>query len=373
MSWLLSCLVFVAGARLATFSLYVDTSASDALCGSVFLDFRIVSVHSGVFWLLVACLAFELKRVASKLGCFGMMSVKIKVSFCLALFAAVSVLASLKRLVLRVGLSIRGATSKRNATWLILPVVICLSQRLSHACAREIFEISSLLDRSLQCGLKRGIPSSGESSARVDSSLPFVHNAVAPTIEWSGEVLGSLATGRVTLRPRPRSGRDYAEFKASQYAEEKKLTRIPLSGKRLSDRRAQVPWKGARRGWRGAPSVPGPVAPRGAVASRVVWECSPNRASQRVLENCREETRMGAGDASRSDVERRKPVRPIDSGVDRVRIECRWPKPGLLICPWEYAVAGFDRGWQRRSRHGRAFGTLRGSCTGLRAPLIRPS
>jgi hypothetical protein len=26
------------------------------------------------------------------------------------------------------------AASKRNATWLILPVVICLSQRLSHAC-----------------------------------------------------------------------------------------------------------------------------------------------------------------------------------------------------------------------------------------------
>jgi hypothetical protein len=26
------------------------------------------------------------------------------------------------------------STSKRNATWLILPVVICLSQRLSHAC-----------------------------------------------------------------------------------------------------------------------------------------------------------------------------------------------------------------------------------------------
>ncbi|GJR11303.1 hypothetical protein Tco_0793955 [Tanacetum coccineum] len=43
----------------------------------------------------------------------------------------ISVIASLKRLVLRVGLSIRGATSKRNATWLILPVVICLSQRLA--------------------------------------------------------------------------------------------------------------------------------------------------------------------------------------------------------------------------------------------------
>ena len=27
-----------------------------------------------------------------------------------------------------------GRTSSRNATWLILPVVICLSQRLSHAC-----------------------------------------------------------------------------------------------------------------------------------------------------------------------------------------------------------------------------------------------
>lgn len=29
---------------------------------------------------------------------------------------------------------VRLATSRRNATWLILPVVICLSQRLSHAC-----------------------------------------------------------------------------------------------------------------------------------------------------------------------------------------------------------------------------------------------
>src|SRR5215216_3277685 len=46
-----------------------------------------------------------------------------------------SVLASPKRLpaMLRLVLS-WWATSKRNATWLILPVVICLSQRLSHAC-----------------------------------------------------------------------------------------------------------------------------------------------------------------------------------------------------------------------------------------------
>lgn len=27
-----------------------------------------------------------------------------------------------------------GGVGERNATWLILPVVICLSQRLSHAC-----------------------------------------------------------------------------------------------------------------------------------------------------------------------------------------------------------------------------------------------
>ncbi|GJV47143.1 hypothetical protein Tco_1437355 [Tanacetum coccineum] len=56
----------------------------------------------------------------------------------------ISVLASLKRLVLRVGLSIRGATSKRNATWLILPVVICLSQRLSHACGDKIIGFRSI-------------------------------------------------------------------------------------------------------------------------------------------------------------------------------------------------------------------------------------
>ena len=32
------------------------------------------------------------------------------------------------------GVGRRAVTSCRNATWLILPVVICLSQRLSHAC-----------------------------------------------------------------------------------------------------------------------------------------------------------------------------------------------------------------------------------------------
>uniref|UniRef100_M1DS60 Uncharacterized protein n=1 Tax=Solanum tuberosum TaxID=4113 RepID=M1DS60_SOLTU len=36
----------------------------------------------------------------------------------------------------------RRAASLRNATWLILPVVICLSQRLSHACVRRDYPLS---------------------------------------------------------------------------------------------------------------------------------------------------------------------------------------------------------------------------------------
>ncbi|KAM7460338.1 hypothetical protein LguiB_036303 [Lonicera macranthoides] len=71
---------------------------------------------------------------------------------------------------------------------------------------------------------------------------------------------------------------------------------------------------------------------------------------------------MGAGDAPRSDVERREPVRPIDSGRGPVRLERR-PKPGLLICPRRRRRP--DRGWQRAPSR-RAFGHLR-------APWHRPA
>ncbi|CAF2372503.1 unnamed protein product, partial [Brassica napus] len=56
----------------------------------------------------------------------------------------------------------------------------------------------------------------------------------------------------------------------------------PQSGEASSATdRAQVPWKGAPEGE--SPSCPDPVAPRGAVStSRVVWECSPNRAVNSV-------------------------------------------------------------------------------------------
>ena len=52
---------------------------------------------------------------------------------------------------------------------------------------------------------------------------------------------------------------------------------------------------------------------------------------------------MGAGDAPRSDVERREPVRRSARGVDR-RGSWRRPKPGPLIRPWRRRR--LDRGIQ---------------------------
>ncbi|GJT90870.1 hypothetical protein Tco_1079715 [Tanacetum coccineum] len=104
----------------------------------------------------------------------------------------ISVLASLKRLVLRVGLSIRGATSKRNATWLILPVVICLSQRLSHAC----------VIKKLVVGLWVG--SAGPPYGVHRFTRPFCRRC-APGLNWLGR-----ASGAVTLKKLECSKQAYA-------------------------------------------------------------------------------------------------------------------------------------------------------------------
>ncbi|KAI3674912.1 hypothetical protein L2E82_51859 [Cichorium intybus] len=71
---------------------------------------------------------------------------------------------------------------------------------------------------------------------------------------------------------------------------------------------------------------------------------------------------MGAGDASRSDVERRKPVRRSTRGVDRCGL-VRRPKPELSIGSWR--CRRVDRGWQHAPslRY-----TLRAPGTGLWAP-----
>ncbi|GJZ26433.1 retrovirus-related pol polyprotein from transposon TNT 1-94 [Tanacetum coccineum] len=104
----------------------------------------------------------------------------------------ISVFASLKRLVLRVGLSIRGATSKRNATWLILPVVICLSQRLSHAC----------VIKKLVVGLWVG--SAGPPYGVHRFTRPFCRRC-APGLNWLGR-----ASGAVTLKKLECSKQAYA-------------------------------------------------------------------------------------------------------------------------------------------------------------------
>src|SRR5262249_11324734 len=73
---------------------------------------------------------------------------------------------------------------------------------------------------------------------------------------------------------------------------------------------------------------------------------------------------MGAGDALRSDVERREPVRQSARGVDRRGLQWR-PKPGPSTRPWKCRQC--DRGWQREP-YRRASGHVRAPVVGLRAP-----
>ncbi|GJS24980.1 hypothetical protein Tco_0453612 [Tanacetum coccineum] len=228
MSWLRSCFGLLPVACLAICSLFVDTSArNDAwlLMLVYFPDFRIVQCILGSFWLLVACLVFEPNGWLQVGMASGMTSVKLCDKACIALSVLrvycveylmnallgllytehivgmdltilvcplISVLASLKRLVLRVGLSIRGATSKRNATWLILSVVICLSQRLSHAC----------VIKKLVVGLWVG--SAGPPYGVHRFTRPFCRRC-APGLNWLGR-----ASGAVTLKKLECSKQAYA-------------------------------------------------------------------------------------------------------------------------------------------------------------------
>ncbi|KAK9050042.1 hypothetical protein SSX86_011727 [Deinandra increscens subsp. villosa] len=82
--------------------------------------------------------------------------------------------------------------SKRIATWLILPVVICLSQRLSHAC----------VIKKLVVGLWVG--SAGPPSGVHRFTRPFCRR-YAPSLNWPGR-----ASGVVTLKKLECSKQAYA-------------------------------------------------------------------------------------------------------------------------------------------------------------------
>ncbi|WZZ15058.1 hypothetical protein YC2023_108147 [Brassica napus] len=78
-----------------------------------------------------------------------------------------------------------------NATWLILPVVICLSQRLSHAC-------DPLEGKS-------GASSRGNSSSNSHRSACLFCRRYAPGLNWPGR-----ASGAVTLKKLECSKQAYA-------------------------------------------------------------------------------------------------------------------------------------------------------------------
>ncbi|KAI9070559.1 hypothetical protein K1719_047473 [Acacia pycnantha] len=109
----------------------------------------------------------------------------------------------------------RGAASPRNATWLILPVVICLSQRLSHACGSipEREPEKRLPHPRKAAARKLPNPDTGSwTLGWVDRSASGVHRSArpfcrrcAPGLNWPGR-----ASGAVTLKKLECSKQAYA-------------------------------------------------------------------------------------------------------------------------------------------------------------------
>ncbi|KAG9438339.1 hypothetical protein H6P81_021711 [Aristolochia fimbriata] len=84
------------------------------------------------------------------------------------------------------------AVSREDATWLILPVVICLSQRLSHACVIKKLVVGPWVG---SIGPPRGVHR---------STRPF-YRRCAPGLNWPGR-----ASGAVTLKKLECSKQAYA-------------------------------------------------------------------------------------------------------------------------------------------------------------------
>ncbi|CAL8989306.1 unnamed protein product [Prunus brigantina] len=85
-------------------------------------------------------------------------------------------------------------TSERNATWLILPVVICLSQRLSHACLVVGPWVGSTGPPPVCTG--RLVPSTG------DTLLALIGRVVPPVLCYFEEIRvlkASLRSGYISM------------------------------------------------------------------------------------------------------------------------------------------------------------------------------
>ncbi|KAL2223559.1 UNVERIFIED_CONTAM: hypothetical protein Sindi_3080600 [Sesamum indicum] len=100
----------------------------------------------------------------------------------------------------------RAAESVRNATWLILPVVICLSQRLSHACVDTGSAVAAMIHNN---------------STDRTALVPATHHSNFCPINFRWEPEKRLphprkAAGGAKL-PNPDTGRDYCEQKASSF------------------------------------------------------------------------------------------------------------------------------------------------------------